>query len=250
MSTNLMKQFLSGLRDLRKGRSSSASDTYWRAAEALAAGREPTGKPATLAEALERLGKTEADLERDAHTLAELAQAKSVAAKETAAVQRHKAAVGAKAAADQKAAALEQQAKQIRVEAEAAVVEAGRERNGVRKANSRVAELTRELAKRQHPAHVQHVEDAQHQRVIESKLRDKAAVERELAEAEAAALTFDGVQTGAETALSAAARRSRQDVLRLRDLRDRMAREIEAMRGGDGQVYEDVDVEPVEEVRP
>ena len=157
--TTLMKQFLAGLRSTRTGHRSSAAATYWAAAEALGVGKEPTCKPAALAEALERLGKTEADLERDAHLLGEQAQAQSVAAKETAAVQRHKAAVGAKAAADQKAAALEEQARKLRTEAEAAVVEAGRELNGVRKATSRVAELSRELAKRQHPAHLQHADE-------------------------------------------------------------------------------------------
>ena len=253
MSMNtIVKQFLAGLRRTRTGHRSSAAGIYWPAGEALAAGKEPTCKPAALAEAMERLGKTEADLERDAHLIAELAQAQSVAAKETAAVQRIKAAVGAKAAADQKAAALEEQARKLRSEAEAAVVEASRELNGVRKANSRVAELTRELAKRQHPAHVQQVEHELHQRVIEAKQRDLAAVEKELSESEAALATFAGVDGGAESALTRAARRARQDVLRLRADRDRLAAEIQGLRGI-AQVDDGEDVTDqllAEEVRP
>lgn len=253
--TNIVKQFLAGLRRTRNGHRSSAAATYWSAAEALAAGREPTCKPAALAEALERLGKTEADLERDAHLLAEQQQAQSVAAKETAAVQRHKAAVGAKAAADQKAAALEQQAKQIRAEAEAAVVEAGRELNGVRKASSRVAELSRELAKRQHPAHVQHADEAQRDRQAEALQNDLATAEREVVEAEKAVATWPQnlLDGPVDSALAGGARRAARQLAVARDRRDQLAKQLAELRGGasDDTTGEDVTADIMsEEVTP
>ena len=232
--TTLMKQFLAGLRSTRTGHRSSAAATYWAAAEALGVGKEPTCKPAALAEALERLGKTEADLERDAHLLGEQAQAQSVAAKETAAVQRHKAAVGAKAAADQKAAALEEQARKLRTEAEAAVVEAGRELNGVRKATSRVAELSRELAKRQHPAHLQHADEMQRHRQVEALQNDLAAAEREVAEAEKAVATWPKnlLDGPVDSAMAGGARRAARQLAVARDRRDLLAKQLADLRGG------------------
>lgn len=230
-------KFLNGIRDLRKVRSSSSSETYWRAVEALASGKRPDAKANDIAEAMERLNKSEADLEADVRTAGEMKQAQAVAAKEPAAVQRHKAAVGAKASADQKAAALETEAKKLRAEAEVAVVEAGRELGGVRKARAKVAELSRVLAKAGHPAHVQNVQDTTRQLDIARRQNDLAAVDRDLATAQEALAAVDPTTFAGGTGKAKLEHR----VWMLQRQRDRMAAEIETLRNG-GVIDEGEDV--------
>lgn len=141
---------LSKVAALLKQKTVTATETYWRAARAIA-GRGRDVDPLAVAEALPAVRKTEEDLEQDANLLVEEAQLqkqvnelKPSRAKSTAAGKR-------RAEAEAEAAQLEARAKRLREEADLAVRVAQSEEQNLRQAEGLLLNVQRKLRQRGAP---------------------------------------------------------------------------------------------------
>jgi hypothetical protein len=245
MST--IKRFLDTLRGTRRTRQSSAEQVYWPACKALAKGEEPTGKATALAEAMDRLGKTEADIERDAQALAELERVEAHAQRRSAARDRLTAAGRAQAAAEREAAALIAKAEGVRAASAAAVAEARGELTAATKAEERAAELRRVLEQRGCPQFAGEAEQRERQRHVEHVEAELRGLATELAEARAAVEGLPVVDADRFAADRAARVRGRLELLEGK--RDRLAARLAALKAGapldagddDGDDGEDLD---------
>jgi hypothetical protein len=247
MST--IKRFLDTLRGTRRTRQSSAEQIYWAACEALARGEEPTGKATALAEAMDRLRKTEADIERDAQALAELARVEAQAQRNDAARGRMKAAGNAQVAADRRAAELLAQADRVRAEAAAAVAEARGELTAATKAEERAAELRRVLEQRGCPQFAGMAEQRERQRIVEGIEAQLRTLAGELIEARAAAEDLPAVDADRFAADRAARVRGRLELLEGK--RDALAARLAALRaGGPIDVEGNTDDDDFDDVEP
>lgn len=247
--SNIAKQFLSTLRGARTNRRTSAAGLYWSAATCLAEGREPSIKPAALAEALERVGRDEDQLAADAQRIAKLMQFERVAAKETDAKTRLKTATTAQAAADRRAAELLAQADRVRAEAAAIVSEARNEADVARGAAQRADALRLELARLGHPDFSGEAEKRKRQRAIEqaeAELRSMADELRERAADVDALPVADTHQVSADRS-----DRARGRLALTEERHARLVARLESLRNGgpidvEGNTDDDDDFDDVE----